>query len=102
MFSPGARKIVSSLAFETMLACVLGRGQNGHGEDLGGLPALIDICEQVAESLSAFIIDGEVTGSQGIGLDRESIESHLRVCAYCSTLPENGRVPPPPERSVSV
>ncbi|MEZ0229520.1 MAG: hypothetical protein ACAI25_12895 [Planctomycetota bacterium] len=59
---------------------------------------MIDICEQVAESLSAFIIDGEVTGSQGIGLDRESIESHLRVCAYCSTLPANGRVPPPPER----
>jgi hypothetical protein len=58
---------------------------------------LIDICERVAESLSAFI-EGDATAPAGVGLDRASVESHLRVCAYCSTLPGSRRVPPPPPR----
>lgn len=83
------------------MACALGGGQNGRGEDLGGLPALIDICEQVAESLSAFRDEG-AEGASVVGLDRQSIEAHLAVCTYCgalrprgSAVPKEGTVPPP-------
>jgi hypothetical protein len=58
---------------------------------------LIDICEQVAESLSAYF-EPETSIPSGVGLDRATIESHVRVCTYCSTLPGNGRIPPPPTK----
>jgi hypothetical protein len=61
---------------------------------------LIDICEHVAESLSAYLDGDEATA---VGLDRRSIEAHLAVCTYCGALrpaasatPRSGLVPPPP------
>jgi hypothetical protein len=63
---------------------------------------LIDICERVAESLSAYLDDGD---TDELGLDRASIEAHLRVCTYCGELrpgtqakPRSGQVPAPPAR----
>jgi hypothetical protein len=58
---------------------------------------LIDICEQVAESLSAFFDEGASSPS-GVGLDRASIEAHLRACTYCAALPKGRKATPPPER----
>ena len=72
-------------------------------KSLGGSPALIDICERVAESLSAYLDDDEDTDE--LGLDRASMEAHLRVCTYCGALrpgtqakPKSGQVPAPPAR----
>ena len=63
---------------------------------------MIDICERVADSLSAYM-DGE--DAEEPQLDRASIEAHLRVCNYCGALrpatqarPRSGPVPAPPQR----
>ena len=61
---------------------------------------MIDICERVAESLSAYL-EGEDAGE--LELDRASIEVHLQVCTYCGSLrplgqakPRSGQIPAPP------
>jgi len=81
-----------------------GGGENEPGEDLGSQPPLIDFCEHVAESLSAFL-EGEGADVSVSGLDRKSIEAHLAVCTYCgslrpktSAMPRNGPIPAPPPR----
>jgi hypothetical protein len=65
---------------------------------------LFDICEHVAEALSAYL-EGEAGEASVSGLDRESIEAHLAVCTYCGALrpatsatPKRGQVPAPPPR----
>jgi predicted anti-sigma-YlaC factor YlaD len=63
---------------------------------------LFDICERVAESLSAYLDDEDADEPK---LDQASIEAHLRVCTYCGALrpagqarPRSGQVPAPPAR----
>jgi anti-sigma factor RsiW len=47
---------------------------------------LIQFCDRVAESISAYV-DGESSESaHDCGLDRASIEAHLKVCTYCGAL----------------
>lgn len=58
---------------------------------------MIDICGQVAESLSAFF-EGEAAGPSGVGLDRASVEAHLRVCTYCGSLPTGRQASPLPSK----
>ncbi|MBI3723910.1 hypothetical protein HY251_08165 [bacterium] len=46
------------------------------------MTCLIQFCERIAQEIQSYV-DGQLASPNGAGLDRESIEAHVRACTFC-------------------